>query len=159
MCDFQEEEWEVLEVRSHRTASSLTLTFIRSQSILTACPMVVLRSLKIPVDLGGSRFVVVSDVADTDRLCAAIPKAPTNSNALTLSSLPPVLLDIALPADYPLYRLHGSFYTRNILLASFYTTASPTTSRQMATRRRHLVRVGGVDPELGVLVVPWTYIG
>jgi len=59
------------------------------------------KKLEIPVDLGGSRFVVVSDVADTDRLCAAIPKAPTNSNALTLSSLPPVLLDIALPADYP----------------------------------------------------------
>jgi E3 ubiquitin-protein ligase RNF14 len=116
----QEEEWEVLEVHSSVTNVILDAYLLHSQSIFPDCVSNgSVKKLEIPVDLGKLRNVdVVSDAVNTDHLypTASSKAPPIDSNTLKLSSLPPVHLEISLPADYP--------FTSPPQIVSIYATHS-----------------------------------
>ncbi|KAF9560213.1 RWD-domain-containing protein [Agrocybe pediades] len=84
----QAEEFEVLE--------SIYPEFISSQNLDGAI------KLEIPVQLGGSKSVVISEPAQS----AAITSLPTKKltlQTISLSTLPPLLINVVLPPTYPLH--------------------------------------------------------
>ncbi|KAI0042668.1 hypothetical protein FA95DRAFT_1635888 [Auriscalpium vulgare] len=83
----QREEWEVLESIFPDCVSSASGNGMKK--------------LEIPVELGDPRPVLVTD--DLSAAAAGFAREPAQPLSLSLASLPPVLLELILPATYPLY--------------------------------------------------------
>jgi hypothetical protein len=105
--ELQREEIQVLEVRHIcLCANSATQASSRLQSIYPYFistsdePSKGIVKLEIPIELGGSVSVHIIDDGTTSTNASASQAAPV---MLTLSSLPPVLLEIILPPTYPVF--------------------------------------------------------
>lgn len=107
-ASLQLEEWEVLEVRptiEHRRKDWLMRTM---QSIYPDCvssdPSKGVKSLEIPIESGEERTVIVveDETMGSTSLTEDHQTARSEPQALSLSSLPPVLLQFILPETYPM---------------------------------------------------------
>jgi E3 ubiquitin-protein ligase RNF14 len=82
-----------------------------NQSIYPECvtrgPSGEIVKLEIPVELGEPRKILVDNGATTNPLFSSngvmTPSIPLQSEELTLSSLPPLLIHLILPSNYPLH--------------------------------------------------------
>ena len=101
----QKEEWEVLEVSfpdacSQRKQYNITGDDVQSihPECLSSTPSDGRIKLEIPVDLPESTVVSVRTEHPMDHATSA---GPSTGTSLSLSTLPPILLEISLPPSYP----------------------------------------------------------
>ncbi|KAF8971578.1 hypothetical protein BDZ97DRAFT_1787188 [Flammula alnicola] len=84
----QKEEFEVLE--------SIYPEYVSSQSLDGTL------KLEIPIELGSSRSVIISEPTSSSPM-APLPERKPTVQSISLSALPPLLLHIVLPPFYPLH--------------------------------------------------------
>lgn len=111
----QQEEWEVLEVSLGRTSKFDRDSHI-SQSIYPDCVSTGgvqgLIKLEIPIELPEPRYIVSETIPNVGKVSQSGGTRDFHTNSLqqssreawiSLSNLPPLLLEILLPQSYPLY--------------------------------------------------------